>query len=327
MASARTRTGVAFVASLVFVPALALVLGFAGCASELSLPRESVPESTVAGSRLHVLRTRDGGRVVLEIAASDFTAPDEELVRWVQRAIDAVEAYFGKFPLDDARVFVTSERGRRVGFGQAGDDGVRVRVGRETQRAAFDRDWVLTHEMVHLALPSLPPAHHWLEEGSATYIEPIARCLAGQKTPEEVWRELSRDYHQGLPQAGDRGLDHTPTWGRTYYGGALWCLLADVELRERTRGRFGLQDALAALVAQGADIRDFSQIGPLLARADAATGTNVLSELYAAHADAPVATDLDALWRELGVKRSGRSVAFDDEARLASVRRAITGTR
>lgn len=298
-----------------------------GCKSSPSLPRESPPQPTVAGSRLHVVRTNTGGRVVLELAATDFVSPDEELVRWVERAVAAVEAYFGRFPLDDARVFVTSERGRRVGFGQADDEGVRVRVGRETVRAGFDRDWVLTHEMIHLALPSLPAPQHWLEEGSATYIEPIARCLAGQKTPEEVWREFARDYSQGLPREGDQGLDRTPTWGRTYYGGALWCLLADVELRRKTNGRLGLQQALAKLVEKGASIRQGTSIDALLSRADAATKTNVLHELYAAHANTAVTPDLNQLWTDLGVHLNGRTVTLNDDAPLATIRTAITPRR
>jgi hypothetical protein len=35
---------------------------------------------------------------------------------------------------------------------------------------------------------------------------------------------------QGEPQRGDRGLDGTHTWGRTYWGGAMFCLLTDVEI-------------------------------------------------------------------------------------------------
>lgn len=43
--------------------------------------------------------------------------------------------------------------------------------------------------------------------------------------------------HQGLPQANDRSLDRTHTWARTYWGGALYCLVADVGIREQTDNR------------------------------------------------------------------------------------------
>lgn len=291
---------------------------------------QAAPEPIVAltpGGRVHVVRSTSGATVVLELAASDFQAPDDEFVRWTERAVAAIEAYYGRFPLRTARVTVLSRPGRRVVFGQAGADGVRVLVGREVTRAVLDRDWTLTHEMVHLALPSLAPAQHWLEEGSATYVEPIARALAGQKSAEEVWGEFVRDYAQGLPAAGDQGLDRTPTWGRTYYGGALWCLLADVELRKATGNVVGLQQALAAVVERGGEVSEEWSIERVLEVADAAAGGSTLRELYAAHATRAVEVDLAALWRELGVVRRGRGVELDDSAPLAAIRRGIVPVR
>ena len=93
--------------------------------------------------------------------------------------------------------------------------------------------------------------HHWIEEGSATYVEPIARARAGDLSPEKVWGDLVDGLPKGLPQAGDRGLDFTPTWGRTYWGGALFCLLADIEIRKRTGNKKGLEDALRAILRAG----------------------------------------------------------------------------
>jgi len=56
---------------------------------------------------------------------------------------------------------------------------------------------------------------------------------------------------EGLPQAGDQGLDNTGTWGRKYWGGAMFCLLADIEIRKRTNNRRGLQDAMRGVLAAG----------------------------------------------------------------------------
>jgi hypothetical protein len=108
--------------------------------------------------------------------------------------------------------------------------------------------------MVHLALPSVADKHHWIEEGIATYVEPIARVEAGNLDVETVWLELVEGLPQGLPQSGDAGLDYTHTWGRTYWGGALFCLLADLEIRRATANKFGLRDALRAIVSAGGNI-------------------------------------------------------------------------
>ena len=116
-----------------------------------------------------------------------------------------------------------------------------------------------------------------MEEGLATYVEPIARAQAGELSVHKVWGDLVRGLPQGLPRDGDRGLDHTPTWGRTYWGGALFYLLADVEIRRRTDNRRGLQDALRAIVAAGGNIARYWPVEKVLAAGDKGTGTQVLA--------------------------------------------------
>src|SRR3984893_16591878 len=136
----------------------------------------------------------------------------------------------------------------------------------------FSHAWTLTHEMVHLAFPSVAEEHHWIEEGSATYIEPIARARAGDLTPEKVWGDLVEGLPQGLPESGDQGLDFTPTWGRTYWGGAMFCLLADVQIRERTGGRLGLDHALQGILSAGGNITVDWDLARTFAAGDRATG-------------------------------------------------------
>jgi hypothetical protein len=207
-----------------------------------------------------------------------------------------------------------------------GDRGGRItiRVGNEASPSEFASDWMLTHEMVHLAFPSVDEKHHWIEEGIATYVEPIARIQAGNLTAEQMWLDLVRDTPQGLPQAGDRGLDHTHTWGRTYWGGALFCLLADVEIRRKTNNAKGLQHALRGILDAGGDIRKEWNLEDALRIGDRTVGANVLQSLYAAMKDKPVSVDLDSLWTQLGVQSDGASVRLDDSATLAAIRRAIT---
>ena len=178
--------------------------------------------------------------------------------------------------------------------------------------------------MVHLAFPSVPDEHHWIEEGSATYVEPIARARAGDLTPEKVWGDLVDGLPQGLPQPGDRGLDFTATWGRMYWGGALFCFLADIQIRKRTGNKKGLEDALRAILKAGGTIESDWPLTRTLEIGDGATGVPVLCELYDKMKAAPVSVDLSALWKELGVVPRGSKTEFDDGAPLAAIRKAIT---
>jgi hypothetical protein len=186
---------------------------------------------------------------------------------------------------------------------------------------------MMTHELIHMAFPDISgesDEHRWMEEGMATYIEPIARAQIGRMTPERVWRDFARDMPQGLPQAGDQGLDRTPTWGRTYWGGAIFWLLADVGIREATHNRKGLQDAMRGILAAGGNITEDWSVERVVDVGNQATGTTVLADLYQQMKATAVHTDLDDLWRRLGVRTENGSVTFYDHAPLAEIRKAIT---
>ncbi len=184
-------------------------------------------------------------------------------------------------------------------------------------------DWVMVHEMTHLALPDVGEEHAWLSEGLATYVEGVERVQAGNRTEEDVWAEELRSMPRGMPAPGDAGLDHTHTWGRTYWGGAMFCLMADVDIHRATGNAKGLQDALRAINRESGGLGSEWPIERVLRSGDAAVGTRTLEDLYARMKDTPVAPDLMALWRELGVEPTGSGVRLTDAAPLADVRHAI----
>jgi len=238
-----------------------------------------------------------------------------------------VTVYYGHFPLPRVLLQITPAEGAGVRGGMTfGNSGglITIHVGADTSPSNFRSDWMLTHEMVHLAFPSVPEEHHWIEEGIATYVEPIARVRANHLDISEMWYELVRDLPQGLPAPGDEGLDHTHTWGRTYWGGALFCPLADVEIHRQTENRKGLDDALRGILEAGGNIGHDWELQKGLRIGNRATGVPVLTTLYDKMKDRPFDVDLDALWKELGIERNGQGVLFIDSAPLAATRLAIT---
>jgi predicted metalloprotease with PDZ domain len=265
--------------------------------------------------------------VEVAVAPGQLTVSRAAIDDWVRRASEAAGAYYGRFPLRRALVIVLPSNRGRVGFGTTlgnGGGAIMIWLGRSATTAHLASDWVLTHEMIHLGIPNLPRAHRWLEEGIATYVEPLARARAGTLSVEEVWTGLVKGLPNGLPRAGDRGLDRTHTWGRTYWGGALFCFLADLEIRERTQNRKSLDDALRGILAAGGDIAVSWPLERLLREGDRATGVPVLAEMHARMGTKAEEVDLDALWRRLGVRAAGDSVSFDDGAPLAAIRRSLT---
>jgi hypothetical protein len=142
---------------------------------------------------------------------------------------------------------------------------------------------------------------------------------------EQMWADLIRDMPKGQPQAGDEGLDRTHTWGRTYWGGALFCFDADVEIRSRTQNKKGLQDALRGILDAGGNITQDWELTKALKVGDQATGTTVLTDLYNQMKDHPVSVNLQEKWKQLGIEWDGSAVHLRDNAPEAAIRRAIVG--
>jgi hypothetical protein len=283
-----------------------------------------------AFGRFHVETVTSGAsRVLVAISPTGLSLTDAEVGAWAKSAVDAIGGYLhGSFPV--RRTLVVVEGGRASGptrgetIGEGGAS-VLLRASTSLTRANVRSDWVMTHELIHVVLPSLTRDHMWLTEGIPTYVEPIARTRAGLMAPEQMWKELVEGVPQGLPEAGDQGLEKTHTWGRTYWGGSLFCLLADVRIREATGNARSFDDAVRGIVATGADVESHWEMQQLLEVGDRATGTRVLGDLYKEHGLASTPVDLPALWRRLGVSVEGGRARFDDAAPLAAVRRGIAG--
>jgi hypothetical protein len=256
------------------------------------------------------------------------SAKRDDLLTWARRAGDAVCTYYGKFPVPHLTldVRVRGNAGVHGGVTYPEDGGyINISLGADTSVAELNDDWMLTHEMIHLAFPSMKRRHHWIEEGISVYVEPIARVQAGQLSVERMWHDVVRDMPQGEPASDDQGLDQTHTWGRTYWGGAMFCLVADVRIRQQTKNQKGLQDALRGILNAGGTINEDWEIERAFAVGDKATGTTVLTDLYREMADKPSPVDLAELWKQLGISRESNGVIkFDSNASLAQVRTAIT---
>lgn len=271
-----------------------------------------------------------GSEIRVDVDGNDFRGGATPIMDWVSRSAQIVAHYYNRFPTAKLHVRVVSESGEGVRNGKTfGYEGgfIRIMVGRDVTADQLTNDWVLVHEMTHLALPDIGEDHSWLSEGLAVYIEGIARVQAGNRTQSDVWTEELKSMPRGLPQPGDHGLDHTHTWGRTYWGGAMFCLLADVEIHRRTQNRYGLQDAVRAVDSKSGGLTADWPIEQVLQTADAAIGTSVLEDLYAQMKDTPVTPDLMGLWRKLGVEPDGDSVRLRDDAPLASIRLSIMQPR
>jgi hypothetical protein len=288
----------------------------AGGAVDRRCPAEAAAVIAVQGASLCVLMDE-------QVQQSQYPI----LRDWIERSARIVAAYYAGFPAPLVVLRIQGASGSGVHGGRTTNESgltIQVTVGRDAAASELAADWVLVHEMVHLALPEVGRRHNWLAEGLATYVEGIARAQFGNRDIADVWAEYRHSMPLGLPHSGEGGMDQTATWGRTYWGGALYCLQADVAIREQTGNRVGLQTALRAIAKETGGYRAERDIDEVLRIGDAATGTRVLEDLHRETKTTAVTPDLELLWVRLGIPVDPKTSVFDDRAPLAAIRIAIT---
>jgi hypothetical protein len=287
---------------------------------------------SVFGRPHTTLHAVPGGELSITVLDGPLELGRGELTGWVTDMALTLEHVFGTFPVPSAHVFLVPEPGLDdVEWGRTlprGGPTVVVTVGEHTTRPRLYRDWIAIHELFHLGVPSFRREGEWLDEGLATYYEPILRVRAGYWSEQELWSELTRGLRASVPTAASEPLAESERPERIYWGGAAFALSADVEIRRRSSGRRTLDDGLRAVLAAGGNAQSLWTVDDFAQVVDRAVGLDVL-ERHVVRArgrgSAPWSTPehLEALLRELGVSPYARDPSAAGPAPLWEVRDAI----
>lgn len=273
------------------------------------------------------------GEAKLEISKLDgaLDLSFEQLSAWITKSAEAVRDFYGDFPVPRATVTVLPVPDRDgVVFGKVlpeSSPGIALLVGQHASHQDLYSDWILVHELFHTGFPSFFEEGKWLDEGLATYYEPIIRVRAGLYSEQQLWQEVAQAMPQGLPAFTDQGLEAADDFRGIYWGGALACLLADVAARKRDIDR-GLEVGIRALRQAGGNASEVWSLDDAITTIDRALGVPTLAPVAKRHAARGAPFDFEGLLRDLGVVRiAGDKVRLSDQAPLAAVRRAITAKR
>ncbi|MCC6524430.1 MAG: hypothetical protein IT373_17355 [Polyangiaceae bacterium] len=246
---------------------------------------------------------------------------------WVERVARAVAAFYRGFPVARTVVVVVPLAGHgEVAFGKvvpASGPTVLLTVGASADAAALGRDWILAHELFHLGVPSFAGRGKWLDEGLATYFEPLVRVRAGLLDPAIAWRDFYYGMRAAAAALGAGRLDAAKDYRDVYWGGALIALLTDLAARERAAGGVGLEVGLRAVLGAGGDASTVWSLEDVVRAVDGALGAPLLAEHTRTYAERGAPVDVDALFAALGVHVDGEQVSFDDDAPRAALRRAL----
>ncbi|MEX2296223.1 MAG: hypothetical protein WD715_02335, partial [Dongiaceae bacterium] len=178
----------------------------------------------------------DGALTAIDLVMLDGIddADATDWATWVDRSGRAVAEFWRGFPVERPLVVLVPVGGVGVPYGRVVSVGgltTMILVGKDTPAAALYQDWVLIHEFLHLGSPYVRDSGAWLNEGIATLYEPVVRARAGWKTRDEIWREWIEWMPNGRRALGPVGLAGA-SGGGVYWGGALFLLLAEIEVRE-----------------------------------------------------------------------------------------------
>jgi hypothetical protein len=206
---------------------------------------------------------------------------------------------------------------------------VTVLVGKQAAAQDLYDDWVLVHELLHLGSPLMRDTGPWLNEGIATFYEPILRARAGWKTEDAVWREWISQMPRGIPAMTEIGLENAGRGG-IYWGGALFVLMAEIDALKASGGKIGFSDCLRSVLGEGADATVKWPTRRVLQHCDALLGGATLVPLAERHiaqgskVGAGGETGLSQIWNLLGVALTadGR-ISYSDQAELAWLRPLI----
>lgn len=287
----------------------------------------------VAFGKLRVARVDAAGVEVSAVALDGKLAMGEDgAASWVRDAAGCVASlYGGSFPVRRASVFLVPIAGAdEPVFGKVlslGGSSIMVLTGEDTPASFAHHDWILVHEMLHLGFPTFVGEGRWLDEGMATYYEPVLRTRMGWREPADLWRGFAREMRRGVPDEGrPTALEVRDSIDDWYWGGALFVWMADVRIREATGGKMSFDDVLRGVLKKGGDGEHVWSVADTLREGDAITGTSVLTEMNERYAHRGERVDLEAELRALGVDRTGPgdAITLHDDRPRAWVRKQIT---
>jgi hypothetical protein len=313
-------------------PSLQVAVGLARAAepNAYELMAHEIPVATYFAFGKLEQRELAIGDAKLEVVKLDgpLERSFDELNAWIATSAGAVRDFYGVFPVPRASLTVLPVVAREgVVFGKVLPESaptIALLIGQHASVKALYSDWILVHELFHLGFPSFFDEGKWLDEGLATYYEPIIRVRAGLYSDEQLWQEVAQAMPQGLPAFTEHGLEKADDFRGIYWGGAMACLVADVRARQRDLGK-GLEVGLRALREAGGNACEVWSLADAIATIDRALGAPTLGPLAAEHGAHGQAFDFEGLLRDLGVLRTTvGNVRLSDKAPLAAIRRAIT---
>jgi M61 glycyl aminopeptidase len=277
-----------------------------------------------------------GAQLAISLVGVPRAAPSAPYAQWMSAIVGTMAQQFGHFPVPAAQILIVLQpaSSEPVPWGEvlrAGADGLLLYVDGSRPLTVLAADWVAFHEFSHFLHPYLPRRDSWWAEGLASYYQNVLRARAGYLTGDAAWRALHAGFARGLREVdGQTSLAQASSemtasrkFMRVYWSGAAIALLADVELRLRTRN----QTSLSSVLAQFADCclsaaREWTA-QEFMQRLDELAGVPVFVPLLTRYVAAVAFPDLAPAYAVLGLRATGTRLEFLEGGAEQRLRAAI----
>ena len=228
--------------------------------------------------------------------------PDDDVRRWIVRAMRATASVGDRFPRDRVHFIIVpvNGQGKEVVFGmvrRGGGSSILLIPSPDASVAELETDWVAVHELSHLWLPPLHSKDRWISEGIATYLQEVLRARCGLQSSERAWTRLQEGFERGRKSgtgrqlvSESRDMNRTGAYHRVYWAGAAFALEVDVRLRKDSDGEMTLLRAISDAQRTWGNQAQPVSASALLGALQAASGADfieALAEAYAAGSEFP----------------------------------------
>ena len=265
----------------------------------------------------------------IDVARLGATPLDEDVRRWLTRAVQTTASVGGRFPRDRLQFVIVpvDGEGAEVAFGmvrRGGGSSILLLPSVEAEAAELEADWVAVHELSHLWLPRLYAEDRWLSEGIATYLQEVLRARCGLQSSDRAWRRILEGFERGRrsgsgrPLADEsRSMNRTGAYQRVYWAGTAFALETDLRLRRRSKGESTLLTVLSDAQLHWQEEAGLVSASRVLAALEQASGAEfivALGERYAASSGFPDTSYLES--PEIDSLRAQISASVDGGCRV-----------
>jgi len=282
------------------------------------------------------LLERGGRKLDVQISTQYDPAMQHALHQWIEFISDALLQVYGYWPRKNWQITVSPASGASndpIPWAQVHRNEVNSVEFFTTAKASSDQlkqAWTGYHELAHLLIPYRGWGDAWFSEGLASYYQNILQARAGILTEQEMWQKLYEGYQRGLADTEFDGrelrtvsdkLRQDGGFMRVYWSGAWYFMVADARLRQQSRGRHNLDEALKKLNQCCAD-RSMS-VPDMVSKLDQLNRVLLFQPLYEQVLVSTEVPPFEPIFASMGISITDDKVQLQNEGPGAHLRQQI----